>query len=85
MKKDERTETAFASVEPVATLKKKDIRSSVIKSNITSAGDAKQVYIINNKLTPAKCASYLKAQFPEPTDFKKVLKFLKKHLVFFGG
>lgn len=35
-------------------------------------------YILKNNLTSAQCISYLKAQFPQPTDFKKVLKILNE-------
>ncbi|MBI5230246.1 MAG: hypothetical protein HY981_03050 [Candidatus Magasanikbacteria bacterium] len=35
-------------------------------------------YIIKNNLAPAQCVAYLKKQFPEPADFKKVLKILNE-------
>lgn len=35
-------------------------------------------YILKNNLTPVQCIAYLKEQFPQPTDFKKVLKILNE-------
>ncbi len=55
-----RTETRRASVAPSSKKSTEDMQNDILK----------------NDFTPVQCAEYLRSHFPEPVDFKQVLKVL---------